>query len=129
MSRIENFNRMCLCIIHLKKRWIGSTTNEGEEKAACDDNWAYLRSSKFLSSTWGILGYWSPSLTILPVLGGYQKYPWASLGYYSGISVWSSQGIIVNDTLTENPSTCSHLCENQMWEPVFLKNKKNLRTG
>jgi hypothetical protein len=39
-------------------------------------------------------------MRIEPELGGYPKYPWASLGYHSSIPVWSSQGM--SDTLIEN---------------------------
>jgi hypothetical protein len=45
--------------------------------------------------------------------------PLASPGYHLGIFVWSFQGIITNDTLTENRTISSHLCENQ-----FLKRNK-----
>ncbi len=55
------------------------------------------------------------------MLGGYQTYLQTPLKYHLNISVLSSQGITMNDTLTENQVTSSHLCENQMWKPIFFK--------
>jgi hypothetical protein len=42
---------------------------------------------------------------------------------YLGIFIWSFQGIIMSDTLTENQIIGSHLCENRF----FKKNKQILR--
>jgi len=46
--------------------------------------------------------------------------------------IWASQtpqGITMSDTLTENWTTGSHLCENQMVKTSLEKKTKTLRTG